>query len=194
CPICRVGITVPRDGATAFPPAFIVNQLLDLLASQRRDLVPKCRLHPSQELLFCETCDVVFCADCRGRGHATQPCGGSDVAAAGSSIVLDESGIDARTIMLNTLLGTSRSRALEEAPCGNTNAMPENGSAGSSQVGGAALSHNVISFNVAIKRCSEILLYKAHLCIQELNSAQEAVAAELDRLTENRDLCETVRF
>ena len=53
----------------------------------------------------------------------------------------------------------------------------------------AALSHNVISFSVAIKRCSEILLYKASLCAQELNSAQEAVTAELQRLTESSAAC-----
>ncbi|VDD74295.1 unnamed protein product [Mesocestoides corti] len=123
CPICRETIMVPHGGASTFPPAFIVNQLLDLLANQRRDRVPKCRFHPNQELLFCETCDVIFCPDCRG---------------------------------------------------GSTS---------------AALSHNVISFSVAIKRCSEILLYKASLCVQELNSAQEAVTAELHRLTESSDAC-----
>ncbi|VDK35138.1 unnamed protein product [Taenia asiatica] len=68
CPICRETILVPRGsgGVATFPPAFIVNQLLDLMASQRRDRVPKCRRHPNQELLFCETCDVIFCPDCRG--------------------------------------------------------------------------------------------------------------------------------
>ena len=68
CPICRETILVPRGGggAATFPPAFIVNQLLDLMASQRRDRVPKCRRHPGQELLFCETCDVIFCPECRG--------------------------------------------------------------------------------------------------------------------------------
>ncbi|VDO03127.1 unnamed protein product [Rodentolepis nana] len=59
CPICRETIIVPRGGggAATFPPAFIVNQLLDLMASQR---------HPGQELLFCEICDVIFSPDCRG--------------------------------------------------------------------------------------------------------------------------------
>lgn len=57
---------------------------------------------------------------------------------------------------------------------------------------GAALSHNVISFSVAIKRCSEILLYKASLCVQELNSAQEAVSAELQRLAESSEACVAV--
>eukprot|EP00108_Taenia_solium_P002863 TsM_000593900 transcript=TsM_000593900 gene=TsM_000593900 len=145
CPICRETILVPRGsgGVATFPPAFIVNQLLDLMASQRRDRVPKCRRHPNQELLFCETCDVIFCPDCRGgstRGHATEAC----------------SGVDA------------------------------GGNGGGS---GAALSHNVISFSVAIKRCSEILLYKASLCVQELNSAQEAVSAELQRLAESSEAC-----
>lgn len=166
CPICRETIEINavagRTGgpatAAAFPPAFIVNQLLDLLANQRRDRVPTCRLHASQELLFCETCDVIFCPDCRGRGssfgghQATQACGGSNVG-------------------ISALLGSSAATTI---PTG---------------VGGAALSHNVISFSVAIKRCSEILLYKASLCVQELNSAQEAVSAELERLTESSDAC-----
>ncbi|KAH9279784.1 Tripartite motif-containing protein 3 [Echinococcus granulosus] len=145
CPICRETILVPRGsgGSATFPPAFIVNQLLDLMASQRRDRVPKCRRHPNQELLFCETCDVIFCPDCRGgstRGHATEACSGVDASGGGGG-------------------------------------------------SGAALSHNVISFSVAIKRCSEILLYKASLCVQELNSAQEAVNAELQRLAESTEAC-----
>ncbi|THD23380.1 putative transcript [Fasciola hepatica] len=72
CPICRETIAIPNGGAASFPPAFIVNQLLDLIATQRRDVVPKCRIHANQELLFCETCDVVFCAECRGRSHTSQ--------------------------------------------------------------------------------------------------------------------------
>ena len=31
CPICRETITVPRGGPTAFPPSFLVNQLIDLI-------------------------------------------------------------------------------------------------------------------------------------------------------------------
>lgn len=51
------------------------------------------------------------------------------------------------------------------------------------------LNHNVITFNVALKRCSEIMLYKMHLCTQELNCAQEAVTSELERLTNNTSSC-----
>lgn len=53
----------------AFPPSFLVNQLLDLMARQRREVIPKCSSHVSQELLFCETCDCVFCSVCTGGSH-----------------------------------------------------------------------------------------------------------------------------
>ncbi|CAB0007712.1 unnamed protein product, partial [Nesidiocoris tenuis] len=48
CPICRENITVPRGGVAALPPSFLVNQLLDLMASQRREVVPKCSVHITQ--------------------------------------------------------------------------------------------------------------------------------------------------
>ncbi|PAA65625.1 hypothetical protein BOX15_Mlig016042g1 [Macrostomum lignano] len=76
CPICREGIAVPIGGAAAFPPSFVVNQLLDLMVSQRKDLVPKCSIHTGRELLFCETCDSVFCAACQSPeqgGHQNKP-------------------------------------------------------------------------------------------------------------------------
>ena len=66
CPICRGSIPLPAGGVGSFPPSFLVNQLLDLMARQRRDVIPKCSLHPQQELMFCETCDQVFCIDCTG--------------------------------------------------------------------------------------------------------------------------------
>ncbi|BHF57283.1 hypothetical protein SprV_0100022400 [Sparganum proliferum] len=203
CPICRETIAVPGGGAAAFPPAFIVNQLLDLLASQRRDRVPKCRLHPSQELLFCETCDVIFCPDCRGRGgargHATEPCGGSIFAGVGNNNG-DSSLLAASLPVLSAGPGQS-SRPNSGVASGYESIRGDIDHAGPGQTGlggttttssgggGAALNHNVISFSVAIKRCSQILLYKAHLCVQELNSAQEAVTAELERLTESSDAC-----
>ena len=79
-PICRERILLPRGkrffkfifkqnnsilgGVTSFPPSFIVNQLLDLMVSQRRDVIPKCDSHTNEELLFCETCDKIFCQLC----------------------------------------------------------------------------------------------------------------------------------
>ena len=48
CPICRELITIPQGGVQALPPSFLVNQLLDLMARQRREVVPKCGSHPNQ--------------------------------------------------------------------------------------------------------------------------------------------------
>lgn len=124
CPICRETVQVPQGGVPSFPPSFIVNQLLDLMAQQRRDVVPKCAAHPQQELFFCETCDVVFCAQCVDNSH------------------------------------TGR---------------------------GSSSEHTVIPFAIAIKRMSEILLYKAHLCIKNLNSAYDAVSNELRQLELSSD-------
>ena len=115
---------MPRGGVSAFPPSFIVNQLLDLMARQRRDVIPKCSSHSGQELLFCESCDAVFCHLCTGGAH--------------------------------------------------------NGGRG-----GAA--HTVIPFSIAIKRMSEILLYKASLCLSHLGKALDVVAAEMDAVDSSSD-------
>lgn len=97
---------IPRGGVQALPPSFLVNQLLDLMSRQRREVIPKCSVHINQELLFCETCDTVFCSVCTGGVHA----------------------------------GTS--------PGCNE--------------------HTIIPFSIAIKRMSEILLYKANECISKV--------------------------
>jgi hypothetical protein len=34
------------------------------MVSQRRDVIPKCDSHSNEELLFCETCDKIFCQQC----------------------------------------------------------------------------------------------------------------------------------
>ena len=39
---------MPAGGVAALPPSFLVNQLLDLMARQRREVVPKCYNHPTQ--------------------------------------------------------------------------------------------------------------------------------------------------
>lgn len=105
CPICRELITIPRGGVSALPPSFLVNQLLDLMSRQRREVIPKCSVHINQELLFCETCDTVFCTLCTEGSHndTTNSC-----------------------------------------------------------------EHTIIPFSIAIKRMSEILLYKANECISKV--------------------------
>lgn len=64
CPICRQNIAIPTGGIGALPPSFLVNQLFDLVNKKPREFIPKCSIHIEQELLFCETCDCVFCDTC----------------------------------------------------------------------------------------------------------------------------------
>lgn len=64
CPICRQNIAIPSGGISALPPSFLVNQLFDLVNKKPREFIPKCSVHLDQELLFCETCDCVFCDTC----------------------------------------------------------------------------------------------------------------------------------
>ena len=65
CPVCAAVFIIPPAGPAALPPSFVVNQLLDLMSSgTRRDVVPKCARHVTSKLLFCETCDSVFCSEC----------------------------------------------------------------------------------------------------------------------------------
>lgn len=113
----------------AFPPSFLVNQLLDLMASQRREVVPKCSSHVSQELLYCESCDFVFCSQCTGGKHGN--------------------------------------------PINNN---------------GIVCEHTVIPFSIAIKRMSEILLYKGQQCIGKLNESAQNVLNEMQKLDQNSEL------
>ncbi|XP_071746315.1 E3 ubiquitin-protein ligase TRIM71 isoform X2 [Lepeophtheirus salmonis] len=143
CPICRELITIPRGGIQALPPSFLVNQLLDLMAKQRREIVPKCSNHPNQELLFCETCDKVFCNQCTGGNHETS------------------------------------SGFLSEGSDGSNSSTPKHISKFISN------DHTVIPFAIAIKRMSEILIYKANECTSKLNDACDAVNLEVDNLDRN---------
>lgn len=118
CPICRESIAVPRNGGvSALPPSFVVNQLLDLIKNQRRDLVPRCSNHPNEELLFCETCDQAFCSICE-----------------------------------------NHCREVSNAD------------------------HIVIPFSIAIKRMTEIFLFKSNQCINSFNFAIGNVQRETESL------------
>ena len=114
-------ITIPAGGVQALPPSFLVNQLRDLMARQRREVVPKCSSHPNQELLFCETCDCVFCSLCSSDGH------------------------------INTREGAEGGTVTDS---GRTSIDSD---------------HTVIPFSIAIKRMSEILLYKAKECTTKVS-------------------------
>lgn len=83
CPICSRAFEVPPGGAGALPASFVVNQLLDLMANgRRRDVIPKCAEHITSELLFCETCDTVFCAMCDANGSEVHGPAGATASAA----------------------------------------------------------------------------------------------------------------
>jgi len=151
CPICRELITIPRGGVSALPPSFLVNQLLDLMARQRREVIPKCSTHQTQELLFCETCDTVFCTLCTGGTHKS-----SLVTSTGSPT--HSGGTDS----------------------GNNSPIHQNNASSTAD-------HTVIPFSIAIKRMSEILIYKANECTAKLDAATEIVNAEIHRLDHNAD-------
>lgn len=137
CPICRELITIPQGGVQALPPSFLVNQLLDLMARQRREVIPKCSTHQNQELLFCETCDLVFCSLCTGGTHT-----------------------------IATRDTTNNTEHMRHSTTSD---------------------HTVIPFSIAIKRMSEILLYKANECTAKLNEASQVVTSEIHRLDHKAD-------
>ncbi|GMT14844.1 hypothetical protein PFISCL1PPCAC_6141, partial [Pristionchus fissidentatus] len=64
CPLCREECLIPSGGVSSLPASFLINQLRDVLLRQRRDVVPSCSLHPQDGLLYCESCDHVFCPNC----------------------------------------------------------------------------------------------------------------------------------
>merc|ERR1719410_608512 len=51
----------------------------------------------------------------------------------------------------------------------------------------STLDHTVIPFSIAIKRMSEILIYKANECTAKLDEATDIVNAEIHRLDHNAD-------
>ena len=80
-----------------------------------------------QELLFCETCDCVFCSTCTAGSHIMTPSAGTQ--------------------------GTQGAE----------------GGASSSDRNSSNSDHTVIPFSIAIKRMSEILLYKANECTSKVS-------------------------
>ncbi|KHN86459.1 Tripartite motif-containing protein 2 [Toxocara canis] len=121
CPMCREMAMLPAGGVVSFPSSFLINQLLDLMQKQRRDVVPNCSVHQQEQLLYCEACDLVFCLHC-------------------------------------------------DAP--STRSCSE---------------HTVVPFSIAIKRMSEIVVFKAKQCVASLNTAAANVECETIQLDKNVD-------
>ena len=98
----------------------------------------------SQELLFCETCDTVFCTLCTGGTHKPSP--------------NSDPGIISQTSSSQD--PTNKSNSPTILPLNNkTSLMSKNSTAVINTA-----DHTVIPFSVAIKRMSEILIYKANEC------------------------------
>lgn len=158
CPICRETIPLPRGGIITLPPSFLVNQLLDLMARQRREVIPKCSTHVQQELLFCETCDVVFCNICTSGCHSN--------------------------IGNKSQLQQSEHRSSSSANASSNNNYNNNNIGnGNSNV----TEHTVITFSIAIKRMSEILVYRGTQCMAKLDEAHENVQREIRKLDQNAE-------
>ena len=82
CPNCRHITPVPANGVAGLQPAFLINQLLDILKREENASPPPpqaevstfcCLEHVEEELkLYCETCGELICLHCglnTGRHH-----------------------------------------------------------------------------------------------------------------------------
>ena len=101
-----------------------------------------------QELLFCETCDTVFCTLCTGGSHI--PGGGDDSTSVQTGQMTLTPGMSTATV--NTVTTTT----------GQSGTPTHSGT--------SAQDHTVIPFSIAIKRMSEILIYKANECRAKVSS------------------------
>ncbi|WKY01242.1 hypothetical protein Q1695_015330 [Nippostrongylus brasiliensis] len=122
CPMCREVCALPAGGVSALPASFLINQLLDVMQKQRKDVVPSCSVHPNEQLLYCECCDLVFCQECQ-----------------------------------------------------------------SSVINKKCTQHTVVPFSIALKRMSEIVLYRAKGRLRALDIAHVSVSQEIEQLDKNVD-------
>lgn len=160
CPICRELITIPRGGVSALPPSFLVNQLLDLMSRQRREVIPKCSVHINQvqpptanvntwnEMLHSSQLRMV---DRLQSGHRTHY--ENEV----HTLKPDHCNVF-QSYMLQELLFCETCDTVFCTLC----------TGGSHSTSGTSCEHTIIPFSIAIKRMSEILLYKANECISKV--------------------------
>ncbi|KAK0393917.1 hypothetical protein QR680_000468 [Steinernema hermaphroditum] len=68
CPSCRQSFSVPHSGTVDdLPPAFLINNLCELVEKGTRVATPFCTDHIDSRTLYCETCDEAFCESCHSR-------------------------------------------------------------------------------------------------------------------------------
>lgn len=80
CPICREDVRIPVGGVAAFPPSFLVNQLIDLMQRQRKDVVAKVRF-----LLLSSSAPMRCDGACSARGTQPRRCSSARPATASSA-------------------------------------------------------------------------------------------------------------
>uniref|UniRef100_A0A1X7TUW3 RING-type domain-containing protein n=1 Tax=Amphimedon queenslandica TaxID=400682 RepID=A0A1X7TUW3_AMPQE len=71
CPTCRHRTELPEEGVGAFPVAFHLNDLKEMLSLLKKT---DCTDHKKPMKLFCETCDTLICVTCRYRYHKNHEC------------------------------------------------------------------------------------------------------------------------
>ncbi|TMS32644.1 hypothetical protein L596_000460 [Steinernema carpocapsae] len=72
CPSCRQSFLLPATGSVDdLPPAFLINNLCELVEKGTREATPFCADHADGRALYCETCDEAFCEMCHASTSKT---------------------------------------------------------------------------------------------------------------------------
>ena len=69
CPTCRRLTHLNERGASALPAAFHINDLLEIDALLKGDVVPLCDTHKRPQDIYCETCEEHICVKCTTTSH-----------------------------------------------------------------------------------------------------------------------------
>ena len=76
CPSCRQPNQLGDKGASSFPVAFYINNLLEMdeLLKKSVDSVPVCQAHNDKQDIYCDTCEEHICFKCSTEYHRDHQC------------------------------------------------------------------------------------------------------------------------
>ena len=77
CPFCRQPAQLGDRGASSFPVAFFINNLLDIEMDgllKMVDSVPVCQAHNDKQDIYCDTCEEHICFKCSTEYHRDHQC------------------------------------------------------------------------------------------------------------------------
>ena len=76
CPSCRQPTHLGDKGASSFPVAFLINNLLEMdeLLEKPVDSVPMCQAHNDKQDIYCDTCEEHICFKCSTEYHRDHQC------------------------------------------------------------------------------------------------------------------------